>query len=68
MCPNNNAVFGAACVTQCKDGFKLTGSYFASCDENGDWRSVAVCKGNSLFDAFSHSKIYFIDMLVHKII
>ena len=47
-CPNDEFVYGSSCLTTCDDGYKLTGTYFVSCDENGDWGTLGICKGNSL--------------------
>ena len=45
-CPANKAVFGATCAVVCDDGYKRTGSYFASCGADGAWKPVqATCKG-----------------------
>ena len=47
-CPHNRAVFGATCVTRCNNGYRLSGSFFVSCDAMGVWSSVGSCKGNML--------------------
>ena len=45
QCLNGEKVYGNLCEAVCDDGYQVNGIRIVSCDKNGKWGTMPVCKG-----------------------